>query len=746
MEQYRDIEVYDLQSYYLITGKTKNSQEFKLLKIKKLSFDLEIQEVKQTFDRPQLEMYLKQCFKSGSPEIVIKADALMGVVKFTQGFYLYLVTKRIKVGKIRGQSLYKIQSTRLFKIFTENQSKDEKKYLDIFNSLDIELGFYFSYHYDLTSTLQENVIKLVSTKEEKYKEKRHKTFHAFKNIEEPSKFEHKEIYPWKTQFVWNHEMVVGLYPKLIDKNWLVSVIHGFVGYRYISILSRKYDMVVISRRSRFFAGTRYLKRGLNEEGQVANDVETEQILIDKLPFGKMSAFVQHRGSVPLFWCQDHNSMLPSPPIILNQNDFMHDATILHFSDMFSRYGSPIILINLLRVNMKNKENSLAQEYLNTVEHINSQLPEDFQIIYNSFDIKNEIKKSKKMYEEKFYVSFKELIPKIGVFVTHSDEKVKMKFQIGVVRTNCVDCIDRTNEGQLLISHLALEVQLAELGICKSLSKKCEIVHVLTKLFEEMGDAIALQYSGSIAHKATNSSEKSKQSKLLVATKRHLANLIKDSKKQQAINLYLGMYKADLYPIPLWDIPDDFRLHNRKIVYSRNRGKWWKYEVKKYYKRLGIKLEASPKTPNRQKLNENKSRVKVFAHDKNLLMTHNSNKFSSLDKKSAASLSDLIEVNFQEDGLYGVEDLVQDVLGGSRAELNGKFEIVAKEDIELFKAYVKMEEIQGFNEFYGLEEDEIISTALGEIKGEQFIKYLDLSINPSEFLRQVENEDEIFSCF
>ena len=51
----------------------------------------------------------------------------------------------------------------------------------------------------------------------------------------------------------------------------------------MSILGRKYDLALISRRSRFFAGTRYLKRGLSEEGQVANDVETE-----------------HRGSVPLF--------------------------------------------------------------------------------------------------------------------------------------------------------------------------------------------------------------------------------------------------------------------------------------------------------------------------------------------------------------------------------------------------------------------------------------------------------------
>ena len=329
------------------------------------------------------------------------------------------------------------------------------------------------------------------------------------------------------------------------------MIHGYVGYRIISILGRKYDLVVISRRSRYFAGTRYLKRGLSEEGKVANDVETEQILIEKIPSGKMSAFVQHRGSVPLFWCQDPNSMLPSPPIIMNQNDFLHYATIRHFADLFQRYGAPIIIINLLRVTDKNKENNLSFEYQNCVEHLNEQIAEEYKLQYNSFDIKNEIKKSKKNYEQKFYNTYKDRISRTSVFTAIAkNDKIECNLQNGIIRMNCVDCIDRTNEGQLLISHLALEYQLNKLGIVDSLSKKSDLVQVLTKMFEEMGDAIALQYSGSIAHKATNSKEKSKQSKILVATQRHLANLMKDSKKQQSINLFLGIYKTDIYPIHL----------------------------------------------------------------------------------------------------------------------------------------------------------------------------------------------------
>jgi len=36
--------------------------------------------------------------------------------------------------------------------------------------------------------------------------------------------------------------------------------------------------MVIARRSRHFAGTRYLRRGINHEGFVANWVEIEQVV------------------------------------------------------------------------------------------------------------------------------------------------------------------------------------------------------------------------------------------------------------------------------------------------------------------------------------------------------------------------------------------------------------------------------------------------------------------------------------
>jgi hypothetical protein len=34
---------------------------------------------------------------------------------------------------------------------------------------------------------------------------------------------------------------------------------------------------MIARRSRYYAGTRYLKRGINVHGKAANDCEVEQV-------------------------------------------------------------------------------------------------------------------------------------------------------------------------------------------------------------------------------------------------------------------------------------------------------------------------------------------------------------------------------------------------------------------------------------------------------------------------------------
>ena len=119
----------------------------------------------------------------------------------------------------------------------------------------------------------------------------------------------------------------------------------------ISVYGRPIYLTMIARRSKQFAGTRFLKRGANDEGHVANEVENEETLQDAtnhtihnpslsssslssscLPFqveteqilhdattnlhsnGRFTAYLQLRGSVPSFWSQDLAGMRPKPMI------------------------------------------------------------------------------------------------------------------------------------------------------------------------------------------------------------------------------------------------------------------------------------------------------------------------------------------------------------------------------------------------------------------------------------------------
>ena len=52
---------------------------------------------------------------------------------------------------------------------------------------------------------------------------------------------------------------------------------------------------------------------MNEDGEVANEVETEQVVHDASTTNhtvlKITAYVQLRGSVPAFWGQDTSTMV-----------------------------------------------------------------------------------------------------------------------------------------------------------------------------------------------------------------------------------------------------------------------------------------------------------------------------------------------------------------------------------------------------------------------------------------------------
>jgi len=71
-------------------------------------------------------------------------------------------------------------------------------------------------------------------------------------------------------------------------------------------------------------------------------------------------------------------------------------------------------------------------------------------------------------------------------------------QNGVCRTNCIDCLDRTNAAQFVIGKRALGHQLHALGVISgtSIEYDTDAVNLFTHMYHDHGDTIAVQYAGS----------------------------------------------------------------------------------------------------------------------------------------------------------------------------------------------------------------------------------------------------------
>ncbi len=120
-------------------------------------------------------------------------------------------------------------------------------------------------------------------------------------------------------------------------DWYLNIIHGFIDQANISIYGTPVFLTLIARRSKLFAGTRFLKRGANFKGDVANEVETEQIVhentLSSFKKANVTSFVQMRGSVPGHWTQDTTTMVPKPQIFFQIPDPHAKTAGKHFNQV-----------------------------------------------------------------------------------------------------------------------------------------------------------------------------------------------------------------------------------------------------------------------------------------------------------------------------------------------------------------------------------------------------------------------------
>lgn len=76
-----------------------------------------------------------------------------------------------------------------------------------------------------------------------------------------------------------------------------------------------------------------------------------------------------------------------------------------------------------------------------------------------------------------------------------------QLQQGVLRTNCIDCLDRTNICQYAYGVVALGHQLHALGVLgtEDIDPDSSLAYQLMEMYETMGNVLAWQYGGSEAH-------------------------------------------------------------------------------------------------------------------------------------------------------------------------------------------------------------------------------------------------------
>lgn len=566
--------LYETNARYWITGADITDKHFRLLKIDRTAppGQLSIFEDEIIYSKKEITQLLTTIDDgnkaTGGLRLKCSFWGILGFIRFTESYYMLLMTKRQQVAMLGGHYVYQVDGTELVPLTTGNSSRfaanrnpEEGRFLGILHNLDLTRSFYFSYSYNITRTLQNNIIQQRNAMNEGYIGPDH---------------------DFNAMFVWNDHLLKPAVSALKNPyEWCLPIIHGFIDQAALDVFGRSIYITIIGRRSRFFAGARFLKRGANDLGYVANDVETEQIVSEMLTTSfhapgprafsnpTYTSYVHHRGSIPLYWTQDNSGVSPKPDIDLNLTDPFYSPAALHFDDLFKRYGPQVYVLNLIKARERTpRESKLLYEFQNALGYLNQFLPDDKQILYKAFDMSRAAKTRGSDVIGTLEVIAEEIVQKTGFFRNGMDDDGTAQVQNGVSRTNCIDCLDRTNAAQFVIGKRALGHQLKALGVLSTpdMEYDSDAVNIFTHMFHDHGDTIAVQYGGShlvntmatyrkINHWQSHSRD------MVESFKRYYHNSFLDSQRQEAYNLFLGNYIWAQGQPMLWDLATDYYLHH-----------------------------------------------------------------------------------------------------------------------------------------------------------------------------------------
>ncbi|EKV17476.1 hypothetical protein PDIG_14280 [Penicillium digitatum PHI26] len=395
--------------------------------------------------------------------------------------------------------------------------------------------------------------------------------------------------------------------KLDASQMLTCVIRGFASTlkvpATVSILPHVRTnfpsmLTIISRQSSRRAGTRFNSRGIDDDGNVANFVETETILW--ISPGIAFSYAQIRGSVPIFWEQAPGLIPGQQKIeVTRSSDATQHAFNKHFESLELEYGA-VHVVNLLS-ELKPGEAELSSKYRQHVSKSSTRQKEgdgtaprrsllrmtEYDFLAEtrgpsgyeaSSQIKHELIDS--LDEFSYFLSEDSRRPNKPPFDKYDAVNISSVIlqQEGVFRTNCLDCLDRTNLVQTIISLTALESFLSQQG--GNLNSDMQVRH--STIWADNGDALSKIYAGTGALKSsfTRHGKMSLAGALADARKsatRLYVNNFTDKARQRTIDLLLGRLTNQL-PVYLYDPINDLvmeELNRRTPEYSsRKRVRFW----------------------------------------------------------------------------------------------------------------------------------------------------------------------------
>uniref|UniRef100_A0AAQ4Q101 SAC domain-containing protein n=1 Tax=Gasterosteus aculeatus aculeatus TaxID=481459 RepID=A0AAQ4Q101_GASAC len=498
-----------------------------------------------TIDRLSNEMTLTG--RKGLPPSTVTRPicGIMGTVRLVAGMYLIVITRKRNVGSFLGHAVWKavdfdvISYKKTLLHLSEVQTQENKTFLSMINNVLMTDGFYFCTDYDLTHTLQ----RLANTSPD---------FHEMSLLERADQ-----------RFVWNGNLLreLSAQPEVTPVTWPVCsfsschhndataspqlhrfalpVVHGFIVMKPCRINGKIFEWILISRRSCFRAGVRYYVRGIDSEGHAANFVETEQIVLYE---GARASFIQTRGSIPFYWSQRPNLKYKPKPVITKTTNHM-DGFQRHFDSQLLVYGKQTIL-NL--VNQKGSEKPLEQAFAKMVSDMDHAM-----LNYVAFDFHKECSHMRWDRLQILVDNVAETQEQYSYFMV-SPEGKPLAQQSGLFRSNCMDCLDRTNVIQSLLARRSLQSQLQRMGVLnvgQRIEEQAEFEKIYRNAWADNANACAVQYAGTGALKTdfTRTGKRTRWGLLMDGWNsviRYYKNNFSDGFRQDSIDLFLGNFAVD----------------------------------------------------------------------------------------------------------------------------------------------------------------------------------------------------------